>query len=180
MFQSLARAVYSRAPTLVLDDVFSGLDNKSVVAITTRLLASDGHFRESGRTVILATHNHRLLPHADRIVVLDNGTVRKVSSFKEIEPELPQVHHNDDSDNPTSQDITAAAKQAPSSRLDKIMSNSEEEAVELDNARRDGKWTVYSYYFKSAGWGIMVSMVTTIFICGFTDRFSSWCTFHSV
>ncbi|KAJ5354982.1 uncharacterized protein N7496_012194 [Penicillium cataractarum] len=170
---SLARAVYSRAPTLVLDDVFSGLDNKSVVAITTRLLASDGHFRESGRTAILATHNNRLLPHADKIVILENGTVRKIGSFQEIEPELPQDHHSD-SDDSSNEEVTVAAKQTPAGHLDKVLSTAEEEsAVELNQARRDGKWSVYSYYFKSAGWTIMFTLVATICIYGFTDKFSS-------
>ncbi|OKO90619.1 Multidrug resistance-associated protein 1 [Penicillium subrubescens] len=171
--QSLARAVYSRAPTLVLDDVFSGLDNKSVVAITTRLLASTGHFRESGRTVIIATHNHRLLPHADRIVVLENGTVRKIGSFEEIESELPQDHHSSDSDDSSNQEVITPTKQAHSSTLESVLSNVDGESLELDNARRDGKWSVYSYYFKSAGWTLMISLVAAIFICGFTDRFST-------
>jgi ABC-type multidrug transport system ATPase subunit len=158
---------------LVLDDVFSGLDNKSVVSITTRLLASTGHFRESGRTVILATHNHRLLPHADQIVVLENGTVRKIGSFEEIEPELPQDHHSSDSDDSSNQEVTATTKAAHLSTLESVLSNVDGESLELDNARRDGKWSVYSYYFKSAGSTLMISLVAAIFICGFTDRFSS-------
>jgi ABC-type bacteriocin/lantibiotic exporter with double-glycine peptidase domain len=62
--QSLARALYSRAPILVLDDVFSGLDKTSINTITSRLFASDGHFKDSGRTVILATHNRKLKRNA--------------------------------------------------------------------------------------------------------------------
>lgn len=158
---------------MVLDDVFSGLDNKSVVAIITRLMASDGHFRKSGRTVMLATHNHRLLPHVDKIVVLDNGTLRKIGSYEEVQPDLPQDHHNDDSDDSSSQEITEVSKQMPWSHLDRVLSQVEEESVEINNARRDGKWSVYSYYFKSAGWTIMIMLVTAICICGFTDRFSS-------
>lgn len=54
--QGLARAVYSRCETVVLDDVFSGLDTKSITAISSRLLADNGYFREAGKSLILATH----------------------------------------------------------------------------------------------------------------------------
>ncbi|KAJ6086438.1 hypothetical protein N7467_005352 [Penicillium canescens] len=65
---SLARGLYSRAPVLVLDDVFSGLDIKSITTITSRLFASDGHFKDSGRTVILATHNQLQIEYSHTLM----------------------------------------------------------------------------------------------------------------
>jgi hypothetical protein len=106
-------------------------------------------------------------------VVLENGTVRKIGSFEEIEPELPQDHHSSDSDDSLNQEVTETTKQANLSTLKNVLSNIDGESIELENARRDGKWSVYSYYFKSAGWTLMISLVAAIFICGFTDRFSS-------
>ena len=70
---SLARALYSRAELLVLDDVFSAVDanvGRHLLnhALTGRLV--------EGRTRILATHHIQLcLPKARYTVVLSNGTV---------------------------------------------------------------------------------------------------------
>ncbi|KAJ3938722.1 uncharacterized protein N0V96_011454 [Colletotrichum fioriniae] len=54
---ALARAVYSRHRVVVLDDVLSGLDSRSVSQISSRLFSEDGHFRRNKISVILATHN---------------------------------------------------------------------------------------------------------------------------
>ncbi|KAJ5157847.1 uncharacterized protein N7482_008947 [Penicillium canariense] len=169
---SLARAVYSRAPTLVLDDVFSGLDTKSIAAISTRLMAPNGHFRESGRTVMLATHNHRLLPFADKVIVLETGKISAIGPYEEIHSKLPQGLLSHDSDDSPIEQAPVAGSQEPLPQLTEIKSNVNEEAVELKKTRRDGKWSVYSYYFQSAGWALMVSMITSTAVCGFTERFS--------
>lgn len=56
-FKSLARAVYSRKPVLLLDDILSGLDRRTEHAIFTRLFGRDGIFRGSDTTVVLVTHS---------------------------------------------------------------------------------------------------------------------------
>jgi ATP-binding cassette, subfamily C (CFTR/MRP), member 1 len=48
--------VYSQREILLLDDVLSGLDGRTIDAIFTRLLGRQGLLRKSGVTVILATH----------------------------------------------------------------------------------------------------------------------------
>lgn len=55
--QAVARAVYSKKKFVVMDDVFSGLDNKTARAVFHGLLGSDGLLRNSGQTVVLATNN---------------------------------------------------------------------------------------------------------------------------
>lgn len=59
---SLARAVYSRAPVIILDDMMSGLDPATAKEITTRLFSRQGHLRKAGVSVILATHNSKTPP----------------------------------------------------------------------------------------------------------------------
>lgn len=53
----MARAVYSRKTFVILDDVFSGLDNKTSRAVFQRLLGSGGLLRNDSQTVVLATNN---------------------------------------------------------------------------------------------------------------------------
>jgi ABC-type bacteriocin/lantibiotic exporter with double-glycine peptidase domain len=55
---ALARAVYSRSNLIVLDDVFSSLDQTTSNTVFHRLLGANGLLRAS--TVILATSNGRL------------------------------------------------------------------------------------------------------------------------
>lgn len=58
--QALARAVYSRKNTVLLDDVFSGVDTRNVALISDRLLGHQGLFRKSLTTVVLVTHSRKL------------------------------------------------------------------------------------------------------------------------
>lgn len=55
--QALARAVYSKLPTLVLDDVFSAVDQDTAHLLLSRLLGPEGILRKSKTTVIIATHS---------------------------------------------------------------------------------------------------------------------------
>lgn len=55
--KALARAVYSTAKVMVLDDIFSGLDATSEALIVDRLFGPNGHFRKTNTTVLIATHS---------------------------------------------------------------------------------------------------------------------------
>ncbi|KAJ5675249.1 uncharacterized protein N7477_005183 [Penicillium maclennaniae] len=170
---SLARAVYSRAATLVLDDVFSGLDNKSVAAISNRLFAADGHFKASGRTVVLVTHNHRLLPFADKIVLLEGGKIILTGTYDQVRSTWPedshdQVHESGSDDGNTIIEKTGAATT--------ILSNigaTEADNTDADNSRRKGNWSVYTYYFESSGRVLIAILAASIAIVSFVDKFST-------
>lgn len=58
--QSLARALYSRAPVLILDDVLAGLDGVTEMIVLQRVFGPDGIIKRSGISVVLATHACRL------------------------------------------------------------------------------------------------------------------------
>ncbi|KAL8958720.1 MAG: hypothetical protein Q9193_004276 [Seirophora villosa] len=93
---SFARALYSRAGVLVLDDIFSAVD----IHVGRRLLenALCGELVES-RTRILATHHTDLcLPWARCHVQLENGTVHRVQYFPETElrPIIPRLSAHPD------------------------------------------------------------------------------------
>ncbi|KAJ8082867.1 hypothetical protein PM082_008724 [Marasmius tenuissimus] len=71
---SLARAVYSRASILFLDDVLSAVDAHTAHHLYHECLKGD---LMKGRTVILVSHHVQLCATgADYIVALDNGRVR--------------------------------------------------------------------------------------------------------
>lgn len=77
---SLARAIYSQATTLLLDDVFSALDTHTTAWVY------DQCFRKgllAGRTVILVTHLPSALEDARTTVYIDNGTITSVQTNKD-------------------------------------------------------------------------------------------------
>ncbi|KAL6697053.1 P-loop containing nucleoside triphosphate hydrolase protein [Trichoderma pleuroticola] len=78
---ALARALYSHAQFLLLDDCLSALDSRSGRHIL--LHAVKGPLMER-RTCILATHSQFVLPHCDYAVFLQNGIVNRQGTTSEL------------------------------------------------------------------------------------------------
>jgi ATP-binding cassette subfamily C (CFTR/MRP) protein 1 len=73
---SLARALYDRSSLLVLDDVFSGLDNNTAARVFDRAFGTKGLLRQRGTTVLVCTHSMRHISLADHVLVLGpQGTI---------------------------------------------------------------------------------------------------------
>jgi ABC-type transport system involved in cytochrome bd biosynthesis fused ATPase/permease subunit len=72
---ALARALYSSASLLLLDDIFSAVDTKTSVMMWNRVFASD---LLQDRTVLLVTQLEWVADEADVSDVLDNGRVQAV------------------------------------------------------------------------------------------------------
>lgn len=87
---SFARALYSRAGILIMDDIFSALDAHTGRHVFE--LALTGELGQ-GRTRILVTHHVALcLPRTDYSVLLENGCVRYAGTIDE----LRKSNHLDD------------------------------------------------------------------------------------
>lgn len=81
---SLARALYRRAQTVVLDDIFSALDRKTAVSILFLLCGEDGLLRKDGSTVVFATYLPECLEVADQLLLFDGeGAVVLEQNFHE-------------------------------------------------------------------------------------------------
>jgi ABC-type multidrug transport system fused ATPase/permease subunit len=72
---ALARALYSKAPVLLLDDIFSALDAKTASTVWEDCFCGD---MLKGRTVVLVTQVPWIGPQSDLSVVLENGTIKDV------------------------------------------------------------------------------------------------------
>ena len=86
---SFARALYSRAGILVMDDLFSALD-----AHTGRHLYEHAITGElcQGRTRILVTHHVTLsLPRTDYLVVLEDGGTKLAGTVDELRPYITDI-----------------------------------------------------------------------------------------
>jgi subfamily B ATP-binding cassette protein MsbA len=76
---AIARALLKNAPILILDEATSALDSESEALVQSAL-----HNLMSGRTVFVIAHRLSTIRRADRIVVIENGTIADVGAHDEL------------------------------------------------------------------------------------------------
>ena len=76
---AIARALLKNAPILILDEATSALDSESESLVQTAL-----HNLMTGRTVFVIAHRLSTVRRADRIVVIENGTIADVGAHDEL------------------------------------------------------------------------------------------------
>ncbi|ROT40654.1 ATP-binding cassette transporter abc1 [Sodiomyces alkalinus F11] len=72
---ALARALYSKAPLILLDDIFSALDSKTSALLWERCFCTD---MLKGRTTVLVAQQPWVALQSDLCIILENGTVSSV------------------------------------------------------------------------------------------------------
>jgi len=80
---AIARAILKNAPILILDEATSALDSESEA-----LVQSAVHNLMAGRTVFVIAHRLSTVRRADRIVVLENGTIADIGAHEELMQKL--------------------------------------------------------------------------------------------
>jgi ATP-binding cassette subfamily C (CFTR/MRP) protein 1 len=80
----LARALYSRKPVFLIDDMIAGLDNTTEKLVFDRVFSTNGLLRKMGVTVLLATHATHFARHADRVLVISAGRIVEHATYKEL------------------------------------------------------------------------------------------------
>jgi len=80
---AIARAILKNAPILILDEATSALDSESESLVQTAL-----QNLMVGRTVFVIAHRLSTVRRADRIVVLENGTISDVGAHEELMKKL--------------------------------------------------------------------------------------------
>ncbi|PYI08342.1 P-loop containing nucleoside triphosphate hydrolase protein [Aspergillus sclerotiicarbonarius CBS 121057] len=173
---SLARAIYSRKRTIVLDDILSGLDATTEKYIFSALFGRHGLLALHGVTVILASHAVHFLPEADYILALGpKGTIVEQGTFADLarrshagyiqglevhERQAARHHHH--------------RPQESSATLDTIPDN-ESQAVlpTIDSTEIPARdWSVYAYYVQCFGWPRMGLFIFISAVFGFVIIFS--------
>ncbi|NWZ27000.1 MRP1 protein, partial [Asarcornis scutulata] len=79
---SLARAVYSNADLYLLDDPLSAVDVHVGKHLFEKLIGPSGLLKN--KTRVLVTHNLMLLPHADLIIVMEEGKISEMGTYWEL------------------------------------------------------------------------------------------------
>jgi subfamily B ATP-binding cassette protein MsbA len=76
---AIARALLKNAPILILDEATSALDSESEALVQSAL-----QNLITGRTVVVIAHRLSTVRRADRIVVLENGTIADIGAHDEL------------------------------------------------------------------------------------------------
>ena len=76
----LARAVYKLPSLIILDEPNANLDSAGEEALQNCLI----ELKKRGKTVIVVTHKANLLSMADKTLVLNNGTLQRFGTTKDI------------------------------------------------------------------------------------------------
>ncbi|KAJ5279506.1 ABC transporter [Penicillium angulare] len=195
---ALARAVYSRRSIILLDDVFSGMDAHTIKIVSDRLFGRDsGILRGNRTTVVLATHNEKIMGLVDTIILLDNGRIVDFNS----PGTLPQAGKSSidklgvsESDSSDLEVATKAHHIHPTKHLNAPTKGTCELAVRdwdatwatenveseppQDQRRKAGDASIYSYYVASSGYFAvimyLISMALWIFCIEFSTIWVDW------
>jgi ATP-binding cassette, subfamily B, bacterial MsbA len=80
---AIARALLKNAPILILDEATSALDSESEGLVQSAL-----HNLMAGRTVLVIAHRLSTVRRADRIVVIENGTIADIGAHEVLMQKL--------------------------------------------------------------------------------------------
>ncbi|KAK1838251.1 ABC multidrug transporter [Colletotrichum chrysophilum] len=175
---SLARALYLNCDLLIVDDIFSGLDNDTAGEVFRRVFGPDGVIRRRKATAVLCTHAIKYLPLADHIIALrSDGTLAEEGVFTDLIKDKKYVISvgataTDLDTGPKSYDTPANKEKAASgSRFKRTPAVA---AELMEKSRQTGDMNVYVHYFRSLN-----SYAATIFVVGCVS-YSMWNTFPTI
>ncbi|THC99810.1 hypothetical protein EYZ11_000740 [Aspergillus tanneri] len=185
---ALARAVYARAPLVLLDDTLSALDARTEKLVFDRLLSKTGLFQQLGATVILVTQSVHHLRSADNIIVLDlRGRIEQHGSFRELSGREGPVRRlladcPSDTTMADNRSLEPASDTFYSSQSQSGANQSLPRAAPTPVVKRKhiSDSAVLMYYLKSIGWyrGLIFLLTSLAYvICtSFTQIWAQWWT----
>uniref|UniRef100_A0A8C6K9F3 ATP-binding cassette sub-family C member 5 n=1 Tax=Nothobranchius furzeri TaxID=105023 RepID=A0A8C6K9F3_NOTFU len=171
---SLARALYSERPILLLDDPLSAVDACVGSHIFNRAIRGTA----KGRTVIFVTHQLQYLPECDDVVLMKDGQIAEHGTHAHL---MGKERDYATLFNSVQQEVRPGAQEEQ--RQKNLKNKQQTEAVKKVNAEEKGSgavaWPVYGAYIKAAG-GPVVFIINALFFLFTTGSiaFSNWWLSH--
>uniref|UniRef100_A0A9J7Y5D9 ATP-binding cassette sub-family C member 5 n=1 Tax=Cyprinus carpio carpio TaxID=630221 RepID=A0A9J7Y5D9_CYPCA len=186
---SLARALYSERPVLLLDDPLSAVDTR----VGSHLFHSAIRRAAKSRTVIFVTHQLQFLPECDEVVLMKDGQIAEhgthvqlmekgrdyAALFNSVQQEnlvrknVKNKQRAEEESSPRSLHVSPAAKpHTESKKGDQLMQAEEKGSGAV-------AWQVYTTYIKAAGGPLafIVNILLFLFTTG-SIAFSNWWLSH--
>ncbi|KAJ6072100.1 hypothetical protein N7499_010114 [Penicillium canescens] len=180
---ALARALYSRSPLLILDEVWSGLDSENARLVEENIFGDNGYCRKAGVSVIITAH--AVPPFVDHVVVLQGGSIADSGSYEDVISRVPAIarwmtsemtevmERMGDKSGVATDDIPviAGARARPKQTTPSYPTLDPEQ----DNSRSDGSWSTYRYYINRAGrWKIACFLLCCLSSALFANIVTIW------
>ncbi|XP_056327683.1 ATP-binding cassette sub-family C member 5 [Danio aesculapii] len=186
---SLARALYSERPILLLDDPLSAVDAR----VGSRLFHSAIRPAAKGKTVIFVTHQLQYLPECDDVVLMKDGQIAEhgthtqlmekgrdyAALFNSVQQEnlvrknLKNKEKAEEESSPQTLNVSNPPKpDTESKKTDQLMQAEEKGSGAV-------AWPVYAAYIKAAGGPLafIVNILLFLFTTG-SIAFSNWWLSH--
>jgi ABC-type multidrug transport system fused ATPase/permease subunit len=170
---ALARAVYSREKTVLLDDAFAGQDAATEEHVFQNLFAETGLFRQMSITVVCVTNAIHRLAYADHVVALDvSGHIVHQGSFVQLQSDTDYLHGLAVEQNGAidARDATKALVQHRHETVPKgpIEQDADQNSDDSESPGRVlGEFATYAYYFGSVPvWHTILFAALTILYAG--------------
>lgn len=158
---ALARALYSRAGILVLDDVLSAVDAHVGRLIVDKALTGE---LARGRTRILATHHAELvLPQASYLIRLGSGNVESAETLFPSDVKAAAADEESEQGS-ASAPLQETLENAPNGHSVPARPKKAKEEEQRETGRV--KWGVYKAYYKASGGAIFWLLGVSILLVG--------------
>ncbi len=174
----LARVIYSKKEIYLLDDPLSAVDVHVAKHIFDQCFDGESGLL-AGKTVVFITNSSQYLPRMDRVVIMEEGTVKTIGPYKLIEQHASFLRHGSISENlnlqstleasetlnESSHSITGIISTQGNIETSKLVS---EEKIETHTVSKQ----VYAFYLKEIG----LWTATAAFLMHFLSQSLMMCT----
>ncbi|KAM8848529.1 ATP-binding cassette sub-family C member 5 isoform 1-T1 [Synchiropus picturatus] len=180
---SLARALYSNRPILLLDDPLSAVDSCLGSLVFSKAIRGIA----KGKTVLFVTHQLQYLPVCDDIILMKDGQISEHGSHAQLmakERDYANLFNSMQQENMVKENFknkqqTVAAETTTVVKVAKTVTVENKKAEGLMKAEERGfgavSWSVYGAYIQAAG-GPFIFFVNIFFFLATTGSiaFSNW------
>ncbi|OBT89053.1 hypothetical protein VE02_02018 [Pseudogymnoascus sp. 03VT05] len=168
---SFARALYSRNPVMILDDVLTGLDRATERHIIDAVFGPNGLLEKLNSTVVLATNSAHHLSFANHFIFLDGGEIVRKGSVDSLSVDggvaLEKVMSH-----------PGATTSRPEPEIPEEAQDALKELELLRSGHDAGDIRIYTYYADIAGWwniaAYLLGCVTFVFGMTFPSVWLQW------
>uniref|UniRef100_A0A096MH05 ATP-binding cassette sub-family C member 5 n=1 Tax=Poecilia formosa TaxID=48698 RepID=A0A096MH05_POEFO len=186
---SLARALYSERPVLLLDDPLSAVD----ACVGSHIFSRAIRRAAKGKTVLFVTHQLQYLPECDDVILMKDGQIVEHGSHAQLmskERDYATLFNSMQQENVVKENLKNKLRTEEVKTADgvaevatvepKVESKSGERLMKAEEKGSGAvAWSVYWAYIKAAG-GPLVFIINIVFFLSTTGSiaFSNWWLSH--
>ncbi|XP_072251470.1 ATP-binding cassette sub-family C member 5 [Leuresthes tenuis] len=186
---SLARALYSDRPILLLDDPLSAVD----ACVGSHIFNKAIRGAAKGKTVLFVTHQLQYLPECDDVILMKDGQIAEHGTHAQLmakERDYANLFNSMQQENLVKENLKNNQQREGAKKTDsavdvakvipKVESKSREQLMKAEEKGSGAvAWSVYGAYIKAAG-GPLVFIINAFFFLSTTGSiaFSNWWLSH--